>query len=202
MGNFKIIITKEVDFQGRKEQFSNVYTLSTGVAEAFDDGAAIDSIVELERAVHTQFVRFVRAESYGVNPVTGDNPRFGKDLAVVGTMPYSQMTYYECAVLVQFELPRSGGLIGIGRKRRLKKWLHSGALGGAETTEQVRGSAALSVAQKARFMDSYATPLMNQEHGGGRLAALNGDLPSSAAVHDYLEHRQFHQGKKRSTNLI
>jgi hypothetical protein len=193
---FKVIIKKRIAFQGRLEEFSNVYVLSTGIAETFGDEAAIDSIVALEKTVHAGPVTFFKGETYGINPVTGDVPRFGKDLSGGGSMAAGAQIYNEAAILVTFELPRKGGLIGIGRRRMLRKWLHTGYLPVGAASESNAGAVDLGATAKGVILNNYANPLRTAEHGGGKIAAPNGDLPTASAVRPYLEHHQFHAGKK------
>ncbi len=197
MGKFRVIITKSQTFQGKVEEFSNVYVLDTGTFEGFDDEAAINSIVGLEKAVHSTEVTFVRGESYGINPVTGDNPRFGKPLSGAGTMAAGARIYVECAILVKFELPRKGGLIGIGRRRMLRKWIKPGYLPTNAASDSNSGKVAMGSGAQEFFRTSYAEPLRNNSHGGGSLAAENGDRPSGSAVHPFVEHRQYRAGKKK-----
>jgi hypothetical protein len=202
VGRFRVIITKASQFQGRLEQWSNVYILDTGTFETFEDEAAINSIVALEKTVHGGNVQFVKGETYGINPVTGDNPRFGKPLSGNGTMGSGPQIYKETAVLVKFELPRAGGLTGIGRRRMLRKWLHCGYLPTAASTGMAYGDEPLGSTTKTAFLNNYANPLRNGNHGNGQLSAPNGDKPTAAAVHDYLEHRQFHAGRKKKKGIL
>ncbi len=197
MGMFRVVVKKEIPFQGRSEQFSNVYVLNTGVFEGFDDNAAIDGLVAIERAVHAPQVRFVRGESYGINPVTGDNPRFGKDLDVRGTGGGGDPMYHEAAILVKMELPRAGGLVGIGRRRMLRKWLHIGSGPVALDANQRAGQDPIGQNVIDLFDARYAEPLFSREFGGGRISAPNGDRPTSRSIHPWVEHHQFHAGKKR-----
>jgi hypothetical protein len=202
MGMFKVIIKKTVPFQGRNEEFSNVYLLSTGSFEGFNDANAIDSIADLEKKVYGSPVLFTRGESYGINPVTGDVPRFGKALEGNGQVN-GAAPYVECAVLVKFELPRKNNLIGIGRRRLLKKWLHVARMTATDIEANAEtGAVPLGSVFATAIRTKYSEPMRNQEHGGGKLAAPNGDLPLSSEIHPFLEHHQFHAGKKHRHGLL
>ncbi len=203
MGSFRITTTKFTTFQGKTEEFSNVYVLDTGTLEAFDDEAAIDGIIALEKKVFSSNTGFRRATSYGINPIRGDVPRYGKELAGNGlvSVQLAANFYPECAILVKFELPRPGGQVGIGKRRMLRKWLHTGTLPGS--AEEAEGkAAALSVQTRAFYTREYAEPLRTGSFGGGSLSAPNGDKPISTSTHPYLEHRQFHAGKKKPAGVF
>lgn len=197
MAEFQVVVLKSIPFQGVEEEYSNVYTLTTDFGEQFADEAAIDSIVGLERGVHATTVRFLSAVSY--EGVGGNlTPRFRKFIDLPGQQSPTTNMYHECAVLCTIELPRSG-LFGLGRRRFLRKWLHTGcgniganSMGGNGQT----GSGIMSSAYTTAMLNTYWTPMVTAEHGGGLLSATNGDRPISLAnarISPYLEHRQFHR---------
>lgn len=196
MAVFSVVTLKEVSFQGRQEQFSNAYHLTTSTGEEFDDQAAINSIVSLERAVHATAVRFVSAVSYDVSLTNNLTPRRREFLEVQGQGAPPDGTYRECAALCRVELPR-GGVFNLGRRRFLSKWLHlcTSTVGGVAAGDGTRSGEALA-AFDAPLLSTYWEPMVTQEHGGGLLCAPNGDLPLEGAqpfIGDYLEHRQFHR---------
>lgn len=190
-----VTITKEVDWQGGVEEFSNVYHLDEVGSTAADGNAAVDSLVAIERAVHGTDVRFKEAKVYRFGGLAGTEGIYRETLTGTGALNTLERCYRECAVLVKFELPRSG-TFGFGRFRQLMKWLHVAQLPGVIDGQFKNGIAVMNAGAVTFYRDSYATPLMTQPHGPGRLSNAAGVRPTALAIHPYLEHRQFHQGKK------
>ncbi len=201
MGIWRVTVEKRHAFQQPEGvEFSNVYTLSTAAGVELNGANAISSIVTLEKAVHGNAVSFDRATVYLKRALTGYDPFYGEDLSGTGQIVSgggATDVYAECAILCQFELPRTGGLIGVGRSRRLSKWLHVASLMGSPTAGMITGRAALSTAIQAQYATSYGTPLRTNTHGGGLLCNEDGDRPIDFSVQPYVEHRQFHAGRKR-----
>jgi hypothetical protein len=191
MAEFAIQIVKETSFQGAAEEFSNVYTLSTEFAEGFNDIAAIDAIVAIERAVFGTSVNFRQANSYDLGPINAANVmREVKDLSGTGAVS-GNACYKECAVLFTWELPRS---LILRRRRIGRKWLHVCMVpsGIASPGAFLDGSAIIPAAMRTFYLDNYAIPLTTGTFGGADFASA-GDPFTSPAVNDYLEHRQFHR---------
>lgn len=199
MAGFAVEITKEQSFQGAAEEYSNVYTVYTNVVEDFDDVAAINSIVALEKAVHFAPVRFKSASTYGIDgPDITNVMREIVDLTGNGERT-GGIIYAECAVLLQFALPRS---LILRRRRIGRKWLRLGGLStnsssgtGSAQVGVVAGSMPLQTADITPVM-TFANGLINNQHGGGTFAS-SGDPFTDPTVFPYLEHRQFHRGRPR-----
>ena len=83
----QIVIVKSTAWQGRSEDFSNVYNLHELAATAEAGEAAIDSIVALERAVHGSNVTFKEARAYVFRGLAGYEGTFRKALNVPGLHP-------------------------------------------------------------------------------------------------------------------
>lgn len=195
MAVFKLVTVKSVMFQGVREEFTNQYHLSTAFGETFGDAAALNAIKDLERNIFAPAVTFERGVSYETGPGP-NNTRHIEDWAQAGAAsPSDAPVYRECAVLVEWELPRAG-LFNLGAKRFLRKWLHTACLpgGGVGTAPAVEGGAVIPAPVQLAIVDMYADPLRNGTFGGGQLVAPNGDRPTGPSnVKDYLEHRQFHR---------
>lgn len=192
----QVVIVKQVPWQGGSEEFSNVYNLDDLANTAEAGQAAAESILALERAVHAPTVNFKELRVYTFQGLAGYEGIYRADINLAGLNASAGGSMYrECAILVKFELPRSG-IGGFGRFRQLMKWLHVGGMISGDA--QITGATALTATQKTFYTTNYADPLRNNLHGGARLSNGDGVRPSAARIHDYVEHRQFHQGRKES----
>lgn len=203
MAEYAIQIVKRMPFQGAGEEFSNVWTFGTGLSESLDDEANIDFLVAAERAVHSNQVTFVRASSYGIGgPDAGNVMREIKDLSGVGTMAGSTDLYRECANMISFDLPRS---LLLRRRRIARKWFHSGSPfpAGTASAQQLAAGVAAYPAATQSFINGWWTGTLNGGAlpGGGQLGS-NGDAWGVPTVYPYVEHRQFHRGRKRGGGLL
>ncbi len=189
MSSYAISITKSVSFQGAAEEFSNAYTFDTAAGESFNDIQNIDWLVALEKAVFGTNVTFIRAASYGIGGTNAGNVmREVKDLTGTGSQNGMDM-YRECALLVNFQLPRS---LILRRRRIGRKWLHLGKFKTApgSTTEAQSGSAAIAAADQTWYITNYAQKLVTETPPGGGDFSSGGDAFTSPTIAPYLEHRQ------------
>jgi hypothetical protein len=197
MAIYEVALTKGSTFKEKSGlEWTNVYTLSTPGLDDLDAEAAIDSLVRLERPVHATDVTFVRATVYERATLsTRMIPLYGKALEGVGEVSTGAIIYKECCVLVQWELPRAGGLSGIGRSRRLSKWLHVNQLASSNPGASVlQGAGAFPATLIDIYLDLYANPAKNQTHGGGKLSNPRGIEPVGVKVVPHVQHHQFHRG--------
>lgn len=197
MGQVHVSVLKETQFQGRAEQFSNVYRYEIGDVTPEKCEALIAPVVAAERALFGSAVTFRQARVYTTNsgfPITVGQTFAIQDLSGTGSGGGTGYMYKECAVLVQWPLPRRvsvGG--GIGRTRRLSKWLHTCA-GASLNIAEATGESPLTSAQKAPYV-TYAAAVRTVN--GHSLVAPDGDVTTAAAeIQPYLEHRQFPPGRK------
>lgn len=191
----KVSITKDTQFQGRTEEFSNVYTYEDVANTENDLNQLVDRVVIGERRVHGNNVRFLRAQVWDVG-LAPNLMRFTKSLTGTGDLPASGSYYKECAILVKWPLARRAGLRRTIH-RSLRKWIHACAnvnnfdLSGLNPVGAIADGTPLD-----NYIDEITQPLP-----GIRLVAPNGDLPTGpAVVHPYLEHRQFPKGRKERTS--
>lgn len=192
-------ITKACFFQGKTEEFSNVYCLESGVDISDDWRAVAEKIANLEKSIMHEGARWVR---YTVWNATGSkNDRIiidAGDLDGTGTLP-DPGVYRECAVLVTWSLPRSPVL---KRYRRMSKWIHCIGGGPANIDSAPRGDIQLPQAFRDSIITKYAEPMRDLSSlpapfNTVEFRNVDGTSPGAPAVHPWIEHRQFHEGKKR-----
>lgn len=193
-------ITKEADFQGKRDRFSNVYLYDMSATTDAALNTQIDGLLAAERLVHGNGVMFKEARCFTTFGLLGagteGNTYVVRTLGdVLGQVSPVASIYRECAFLLKWALPRKvlgGG--ALGRQRSLKKWIHACADLGASDTAR-GGSAVLpSIPALNTFMSTITTL------SGSPMVAPDGSLPISGTgvVHPYLEHRQFPRGRKES----
>lgn len=194
MAVFGVSITKEIDWRGSQEQFSNVYHYSTDPAETFDDLGVIAEIERLEKLIFSDDVVFVTGRTWGP---TDEGPlasvtREIVDLSGVGNAPRTSSMYKECAILITWPLGRYGTR---NRPQFLRKWLH---------TDNPHGYV-LNGAQPLAGQPTAGTPLREYMDGITRLdnpglgwqyelcTASGREFQGEPVAYPYLEHRQFNQ---------
>lgn len=196
MAPYGFAITKKVTWRGIAEEFSNVYHYDApaGVLDSALESVA-DGIVTEEKKVHTSAVTFVRARVWGPTD-QGPGPsetRVIKDLSGAGNMlAGGDYIYMEAAVVVQWYIGRSSLT---GRKRFLRKFIHSMALP-SSTTGRL-GDVAIGSANKTVYT-TYGNAVKTLTVGavGFDLCTPDGDhlpLGTSPQILDYLHVRQFKQ---------
>jgi hypothetical protein len=198
-----VSITKEVPFQGRSEEFSNVYLYETSASDEAGFQAIVDAIVAAEKLVHAPDVVWTKARVYttfGLNGVTDTGGTFHVATlsgAGSGTTVTSEAMYKECAVLVRWPLPRKGSILaGFGRHRSLKKFLHTCGAPSLNTAQQ-DGSGIISGVPVTALV-AYANSVENPT-AGAQMVAPDGSVPNAEPnVAPYVEHRQFPRGRKET----
>lgn len=191
----KVSITKDTQFQGRTEEFSNVYCYEDVANTEADLEQLVNAVVTAEKRVHGNNVRFLRAQVWDVG-LAPNLMRFTKNLTGTGDLGASGSYYKECAILVKWPLARRAGLRRTIH-RSLRKWIHACAtVNGIDTSGLNPVGAIAAGTPLANYISEATQPI-----AGIRLCAPNGDLPTGAAVvHPYLEHRQFPKGRKERTS--
>lgn len=186
-------ITKRTTFQGASEEFSNVYTLDSGVDFSNDWSAVANDVADLEKAIMSQQVTFVSYRVWNIGGTPSQNVIIDAgDLTGTGSQG-AIPPYKECAVLIRWPLTRSPIL---RRRRWLSKWLHCVSLPLSSASE-ANGTLPISQADRDRILANYAVPLGNGPGGAGAGVFFTdglGERPGDPEVFEFLEHRQFHHG--------
>jgi hypothetical protein len=191
-------ITKRADFQGRTEEWSNVYCYDTAASSGAQFQAIIDDLVTAEKAVHSTQVTYVRAMVYttqGLNGILDLGAKYYETtLSGAGTAT-AGVLYRECAFLVKWPMDPTTDIFGRSYHRALKKWLHSCTdLGGGAAIQQGNGAIA---APATTILNTYANAVITAVDGSALVAPGTGDGPTGGhVIHPYLEHRQFPRGRK------
>lgn len=191
----EVSISKQTLFQGQQDVFSNRYMFEVPELNQATGEALINAVVAAEKALHASDVEFVHGRAFTTGPLGSGSMYATLELDGFGARAPAAAMYRECAVLVQWPLPRGASIVpgALGRYRSLKKWLHANTLPGA-TNGELAGTAALTAATKQPFRD-YAAAI--EAIPAGDLCAPDGAKPNGPAfVQDYMEHRQFPRGRK------
>jgi hypothetical protein len=197
MAVFALSITKDGEWRGTRQPFSNVYHYLTQIGEPFNDQAAINEVVAAERKIHATSVNFKTARTWG--PVSNAPPSPGTltpgasvtreivDLSGTGELAPGDI-YRELAFLIQWPLGRYGSK---NRPQFLRKWIHPYSLAGTTASERT-GSVVLSATAKQFVVDQYAGTLQNvgPVEGYGLCTATGREPISGPVVYDYFEHHQ------------
>lgn len=196
---FAVAITKRAMFQGREEEFSNVYQYGGASPTDAEASALIDFLVAEERGVHAAAVTFVLGFVYEIGGTPAENlPILRKDLSGTGDLPTLHPIYRECAVMV---FARSSRPSSLGRPVYFRKWLHACALpNSSDGTAAVAGNGAISSATQSLFtayMSAVMTPTVNGIEYVMQ-ATNGGTAQTPPTCFPYLEHRQFPQGRKET----
>lgn len=194
MAGVQVVVRKMVPFQGREEEFSNVYYFTNAgasiAATESEASAILAACIERERPIFATIVQFLGGSVRNLGPFGG--PVAGEALhsaeqppGTVGTGGTANTSMYrECAVQVRWLL---------GGRRFLRSMLHTCLhhnydLTGVNETAPAQLSAGLKA-----YADANLQPLPN----GYRRTSPGGDIPGVVGYSKYLEHRQFHEGRKR-----
>lgn len=191
-------ITKAVFFQGKLDEFSNVYEF-TGVTDSADAFKALsEAVVGAERGIHSSDVQFKRVRIWGDEGLGVTTMQYSADLLGVGSIAASSTFYRECALMVRWPLehrivPTSFPSPGFKRASRyLRKYLHLAAPHSYSTAGDGNGTDGNAVPLLKDYADRVVAPV-----AGVKLCAPNGDLPTAGPTWSrYLEHRQFPRGRK------
>lgn len=196
---FAVAITMRTPFHGAEEEFSNVFQYggaSPTPAEATDLIAFLQTAMT---PLFSQDVEFITGFAYEIGGTPAENdPIVRVDLSGVGSNQIGSDMYREVAYLVSARSSRPSAL---GRPVYFRKWLHTCApLGGTESAASANGSAQISAEAKTElvgFMNSVISPLV----GGIEyvMQSVNGGIAQTPAfAADYMEHRQFPEGRKEN----
>ena len=188
MAKTRVTIVKSVGFQGRVEEFQNVYNLD-GPEPTPDDGTGlINALVAIEKPLHAGEIKFVRGYCSYDDSGLLQKPTYRsiqqKLLEGGGTSIKQGFIYKECAVLLQLR---------IGVRHIIPKWYHCWAV---ENGDQF-GVSLLTTGTTEPFQ-AAGNQLLAAINTNWYIATPDNDRPVQARVYPYLEHRQFHAGKKRT----
>ena len=191
-------ITKETDFQGKLDQFSNVYEF-TGVDGAQTAlNALADAVVALERPIFGDVVRFKRVRIWGGAGLDPTTMLLTKDLVGTGSAGSTAAQYAETAIMIRWPLPfRTSAFASTTNTFRrvshyLRKYLHTCTLHGYEAGGRGAGFTPVAPNPLVAYATGVLTPVT-----GVQLCAPNGDVPTAGPTYArYLEHRQFPRGRK------
>lgn len=179
-----VVITKEIDFRGGVERFSNGYTLDTGSAGTgnADIAALVTALIDMEQTLHASDVRFVYAnggprgaDSTYVNEFT--TPEVGAQ-----TPGYD---HPEVCVLAESKF---------GQRRYARKWFHC-CRGLGETS----GDASALTSALRTAINTQLVKLTNGTLPGGAKywTPIGGVLTTPFTVDPYLRTHQFKARPKR-----
>lgn len=194
MADVRVAVTKSLPFQGRTEEFSNVYHYKNVVLEQALLDSLANAVVNAERLVHDVGVTFkhVRVWDAGNPP---NHMHISKPLTGTGSASNANVNVYrETALLFRWPLPSRQGLTRTIR-RSLRKYIHTASLPtGMGPAGQDPGG---TITTGDRF-DQYRN-IIKEPTAGVLLCAPNGDEPTAPMnISPYLEHRQFPRGRKES----
>lgn len=201
MAGCKIVTRKLCSFQGRQEEFSNVYYFGDGgLGLSPDDETAttlINEVIASEKPVFSPGVRFLGGAAYhiGVSDGPGDTDAIATvELPASGHQgtgtPTASDPYWELAVDIKWLL---------GGRRYLRTMLHTGLWHGYNP----QGQSATSVSNIGAAVKTFAEKMLDGNWVGGyERIAPNGDRPTVIQYNPYMEHRQFHRYRRRNAGLL
>lgn len=189
---FAVSITKEIDWQGGLEQFSNVYQYMGADPDELQANAILDYLIPVERAIFALGVRFVEARVFETSGTPAENNTvLIRDLTGTGEASTLSTFYRECCLLIKWRSTRENSL---GRPVYFRKHLHTASVAGASVSAgQQNGSEALPTATLLALAD-YGEAVRSFTAGGVEyvMGTNSGDLTASAGIPDpYIQHRQF-----------
>lgn len=198
MARVKVQITKRASFQGKSNEWSNVYTYEVNSTSEGDMAALVSVVKNNEQTIHGSDVEFVRAAVWSLGWVSNTMIYTITWTNTWGSQIANQNMYQECAVLVQWPLPRSVSG-GKSRYRALKKWYHTNHSHGYTLNgRQARGAFEISEPLPAAMVT-----LTSPGIAGAKLCNDGGETPTQAfQLGQYLEHRQFPRGRKEYTGVL
>jgi hypothetical protein len=193
MSGIQAVITMEVPFQGDDEEFSNVFYMGDGGGIGSVPGTTKDAILtglkDWMKPIFANNVRFLRGYARDLDifnqPVSGEGHTLEFSGTEYGTygIPATNM-YGECAVMLRWL---------IGGRRFLRNMFHTQVPHSLDVTGRSSQNATNSSS-----LVTFAQHMLNDPISGFYRIAPNGDRPVSILYPTYLEHRQFHEGRKRS----
>lgn len=198
MAPYGVQVTKQVQWRGKQEQFSNVYHYDVSgiqLDQGWEDFA--NAVVAKDKAAHSGNVTYSTVRVYGpTNQGAAANvTRYVGDLSGAGTGGFSGASIYkEATIVVQAYLGRSPTT---QRKRFARKYYHVDTLPSSAATSIALGNDPLGAADKTAIANAF-TSARTVSVGGvtRRLCTKQGDLVEDSApieVLNYLHIRQFRQ---------
>jgi hypothetical protein len=184
-------ITKSTTWRGSYEEFSNVYHYNMGAFNAAGGSwqSWAEGLANAERPIFDNAVAFKSYRWWGPigDPATSVTQALG-DLTGFGSMISGYETYKELAVVLAWPLARSAAT---GRKRFLRKYLHTCDIGVASASAGTQGGP-LGLDFKNQVI-AYANVVDDMSWSvGGTICAPQGDGPTGAPyVLPYAHIRQF-----------
>jgi hypothetical protein len=142
--NVAVAITKETQFHGKVEEFSNVYYYNGPSFQAGDNNYRRlgEELAEAEKLVHSAEVTFKTARVWSAGGTILENITLGIfDLTGKGSLASGWPMSAENAILVKMECQRPNVL---GRKVYLRKYIRSQMLPGAGSDAQARQKVAIA----------------------------------------------------------
>lgn len=194
MGVFAYSVTKNTQWRGDTQGFSNLYHYELDSDEPSEQVLSdmIDIIVAAEKLVHGSAVTFDIARVWGpVNPNgSGGRMRLVKDLSGNGSQVSTATWYREFAYLCVFPLGRYGSK---NRPQFLRKWIRPcTTLGGGTNITSGTDKITPEPTSLTNYMNAIRS--VAQGAGGAPTSLCNASGEHKADdfhLYDYLEHRQF-----------
>lgn len=152
MAPYAVSVTMAHPFRGASELFSNVFHYDADLVAVTNDGV-IDAVVAGLKAAYPSSVGFRQARLYGPTNQgqLANVTRLIKDLTGNGTATMTGGSFYpELAFFVSMYVGRNPAT---GRKRFLRKWLHTGKMPSA--TGNIIGDQLISTAERTFFEDWF-----------------------------------------------
>jgi hypothetical protein len=188
----KLVITKSLNFEGKQEEFSNVYVID-GIDNDNETSmnALIDAAATAEKTAHSSNVLFVRGQIYSFGS-TGPNFMYAsRNLSGYGSATPSSTMFAECVIEMRAPLPRSYGLYR-SVKPFLRKFLHTNSAHSADLS----GTATPSWVAPPSTLSTYVA-FLNNPGSGYTLKSESEAVPNGAwQYRNAVNHRQFRRGRK------
>jgi hypothetical protein len=193
MTQFSISITKSVVFRDSVQPFSNIYTYG-GIGTMPNPAQAatlINEVVNIERALHSQDVRFIQGRLWSSGGTREQNQMITTiPLAVEGSQGTTADFDRERAVLVQWP----AGKDTRGKKVYLRKWFHcSGACNGVTFAASVKSNLTRIPVADRTVIANQASNLarIGTSAEWGMIAPSGRERDGGDPItHPYLEHHQ------------
>lgn len=189
----KLAITKSTLWRGRQEEFSNIYTIhGLDKDSATARTALINAAVAAEKACHASMVSFIRAQIYSYGDFGPNFMYESTSLSGTGTPAVAGNIYKECATMLRAKMERSFSMTR-SNQPYLRKYLHLCWLNGPADTQGVSAPTWKAPTQELLTYVNF----LNNPGAGLHLGNDAGDEPvGDWEVCNFLEHRQFHRGRK------
>lgn len=194
----KVAITKRSMFQGQNNEYSNVYSYQVITADEPNMRSLVEYVRERERDIHSTAVEFIAGRCWELGTLSNVMVVSDTWTGLYGRAIDHAAMYKECAILVQWPLPRvvSGGR---SRHRALKKWFHTNSLHGYGSSGEQARSALATTETLYIALQGLSDPNIS----GATICNEDGEEPTTGfKVGKYLEHRQFPTGRKEYAGIL